>query len=112
MTRLAELTAASRRVSDTTSRLDKVRELARCLRAVAPDEVPIAIAYLSGETCQGKLGVSHATLRDAVSERPAAEPSLTLAEVDRAFAALAAIKGKGSAGQRAAALQALFTRAT
>src|SRR5688572_7939838 len=112
MTRLAELTAASRRVSDTTSRLDKVRELAGCLRAVAADEVPIAIAYLSGETCQGKLGVSHATLQDAVSERPASEPSLTLAEVDQAFAALAAIKGKGSAGRRAAALQALFARAS
>src|SRR5688572_6743521 len=112
MTPLAHLTAASRRVSETSSRLDKIRELAECLRSVDPAEVPIAIAWLSGETCQGKLGVSHATLQEAVSMPPAAEPSLGLADVDQAFATVAGIKGKGAAGRRTAALRALFARAT
>src|SRR5688572_10989723 len=112
MAELAHLTAASRRVSETSSRLEKTREIAQCLRSVEPDEVPIAIAYLSGETCQGKLGVSHATLQEAGAVPPAPGPSLTLSEVDRAFEGIAAIKGKGAAGRRTSALQALFARAT
>ncbi|MGZ5709925.1 MAG: hypothetical protein ACXWIJ_12205 [Burkholderiales bacterium] len=59
MTLLANLVSASRRVSETSRRLEKIKEIAVCLRGVTPDEIPIAIAYLSGETCQGKLGISY-----------------------------------------------------
>jgi len=71
-------------VASTTSRLQKVRELAGCLRGVDPPEVPIAIAYLSGETCQGKIGVSYASLQKA-REAPADIPTLTLSDLDHAF---------------------------
>ena len=101
----------SRRVSETSKRLEKTRELAACLRSVAPDEVPIAIAYLSGETCQGKIGVAYAALQDA-RVHAAPEPSLQLEDVDRAFAGIAHTKGKGSNEKRAALLRALFARAT
>ena len=111
MTLLADVVAASQRVSATSSRLDKAREIAECLRNVAPAEVPVAIAYLSGETCQGKLGVSHISLQ-AARTGDAASPALSLAEVDAAFEALAAIKGPGASARRTEALRALFSRAT
>src|SRR6185503_20563789 len=111
MTRLAAVVAASRRVAETSSRLEKIRVIAACLREVAPDEIPIAIAYLSGETCQGKLGVSYASLQDARAA-PAAQPSLQLREVDAAFDELVRVKGKGAAEKRAGLLRALFERAT
>ena len=65
MTLLADLAAVSRRVADTPSRLEKIRELAGYLRGLAADEIPIAIAFLSGETRRGKLGVAYAALHGA-----------------------------------------------
>jgi DNA ligase-1 len=111
MSSLADLAAASARVAVTSSRLDKTRELAQLLRQVEADEIPIAIAYLSGETCQGKLGVSIASLQTA-STVPAPAATLTLHEVDTAFSEIAAISGKGAAGARTEALRRLFARAT
>src|SRR5215207_105794 len=99
MTLLAHITAASGRVASTASRLEKIRELADCLRAVDPHEVPMAIAYLSGETCQGKIGVNYASLQKA-REAPGGAPTLTLSDVDRALAAIADIKGKGASDSR------------
>src|SRR5262245_49235857 len=93
---LAEVAEVSRRVADTSSRLSKIRELAGCLRGLAPDEVPIAIAYLTGETRQGKLGVAYATLRGAAAGSLPAQPSLSLADVDAAFSGIAAAGGKGA----------------
>jgi DNA ligase-1 len=112
MTLLADTAAVSRRVSETSSRLEKIRELAEHLRGLAPDEIPIAIAFLSGETRQGKLGVSYAALRSAEGTSPARQPALTLQQVDDELAALAGLGGKGSAGARTQKLAALFGRAT
>ena len=112
MTLLADIAAVSQRVARTSSRIEKTRELADCLRRVAPDEIPIAIAYLSGETLQGKLGVAYGTLQSVRQQPPAANPSVTLAEVDAAFTGLAAVAGRGSAAAREARLAALFARAT
>src|SRR2546429_9759209 len=100
MTLLADLVSASRRVSETSSRLEKIREIAACLRNVTPDEIPIAIAYLSGETCQGKLGVSYGSLQSAHAGDAAQQPSLNLQDVDAAFAEIAQIKGKGAGTRR------------
>ena len=112
MTLLAHIVEASARVAATSSRLAKIRVIADALRAVTPDEVPIAIAYLSGETCQGKIGASYASLREAGAADASATPQLELADVDRTFSEVVAVKGKGAAGKRAAALSALFARAT
>ena len=65
MTRLADLVATSQQVAGTSGRLAKVAALAALLRRLAPDEIEIAVAYLSGETRQGKLGLGYAALRDA-----------------------------------------------
>ena len=69
MTLLAELVETSRRVAKTGSRNAKTAELAACLRKLAPAEIETGVAYLSGETRQGRSGIGYALLRDA---RPAA----------------------------------------
>src|SRR5215207_1709971 len=112
MTLLAHIVDASRRVSETSSRLEKIRVIAEALRAVERDEIAIAIAYLAGETCQGKIGASYASLRDAAAAAPLAQPVLTLPEVDRVLAHLVTFKGKGAAGKRAQTLSELFARAS
>src|SRR5688572_293632 len=112
MTLLAETAAVSRRVSETSSRLEKIRELAEHLRGLAPDEIPIAIAFLSGETRQGKLGVYYAALRSAEGTPAARQPVLTLQQVDDELAALAGLSGMGSAQARTQKLAALYGRAT
>src|SRR3990172_7931305 len=100
MTRLAELVPASRHVGATASRLAKISELAKLLRRLQPEEIEIAVAYLSGEARQGKLGSGQATLAEARSGG-AGRASLELRAVDDALHALAKTKGKGSAAERA-----------
>jgi DNA ligase-1 len=112
MTSLARLVEASERVAASTSRLAKVRELAEVLRSLEPDEIPIGVQYLSGETSQGRFGLGYAQLRDASAGAPANAPTLSVPEVDDAIAAIAALRGKGVAARRAAALAELFARAT
>jgi DNA ligase-1 len=111
MTLLSTIAAVSQRVSQTASRLGKVRELAECLRELETDEVPLAIAFLSGETRQGKLGVSYAALHVARAVAPAVVPALSVRDVDEAFGELAAVKGAGANARRAQALAALMARA-
>ncbi len=53
MTALAALVTTSQRVSTTSARLAKVRELASTLRQLEPAEIEIAVQYLSGEIPQG-----------------------------------------------------------
>jgi len=112
MTALAALVDTSRRVAETGSRLAKRDAIAACLRTAAPDEVGIAVAFLSGETRQGRLGIGYATLGELRRGAPASAPSLTLREVDGMLERVAATGGKGSAGERARQLGELFARAT
>ncbi|MEO8312756.1 MAG: ATP-dependent DNA ligase, partial [Caldimonas sp.] len=107
-TLLAALVAASDRAAGTSSRLAKRDAIAEVLRGAAPEDVEIAVAWLAGETRQGRVGVGWAALRGT----PAGEPQLTLREADAALAQVAATAGKGSAAARSAILRALFARAT
>jgi DNA ligase-1 len=108
---LADLVATSRTVAATPGRLDKVAALADLLRRVPPDEAPGAIGLLVGEPRPGRIGVGWATM--SRTEVPAAATaSLTLREVDDAFAELAGLDGPGSQGARADRLRHLLGRAT
>ncbi len=107
---LADLVEASEAVGATRSRLAKVDRLAEVLRRLAPDEVAAGVAFLSGELRQRQIGVGWAALRDLPA--PAAEPSLTVGEVDAAFAQIGGLAGPGSQAARREALAALFARAT
>src|SRR5262249_42965905 len=100
--KLAAVVEASARAAQTGSRLGKRDAIAACLRAAAPDEIRIAVAYLSGETLQSKLGIGYASVSALRGEAAAAEATLTLTEVDTALEELATTSGKGSAGARAA----------
>ena len=110
MTSLAEVVRASAAVAATSSRLAKVRVIADCLRALAPDQIEIALPWLSGELRQGKLALGYAALK-AATGHPAAAASLTVKEVDAAFQGLKTTKGKGAAVARERALKNLFGKA-
>ena len=101
---------ASMRVAQTSSRLAKRDAIAACLRAAAGDEIAIAVAFLSGEIRQGRIGIGYATL-SGLRGAAATEASLTVAEVDAAFTRIVDTTGKGSAAERSAQLRALFSRA-
>src|SRR5262245_25474850 len=109
---LAELIAASSRVAATRSRLAKPEALAEVLRRLAPAEIALGVAYLSGDTRQGKAGVGYAALQDALETPAAAAGGLTVLDLDRALEALASLRGAGSGGERRRALRELFARAT
>ena len=112
MTLLNVLVSASQRVGATSARLAKVRELADALRVLEPDEIEIAVQYLSGETAQGRFGLSYAMLNAASDVPAAAESALTILETDRRLGEIAVIRGSGSAARRASALRELFALAT
>ena len=107
---LSEIAEVSQAVAATSARLAKIDALAKALRDAGPLEVPIAVAYLSGELPQRQIGVGWATLRDGFD--PASAPTLTLSEVDAGFSAIGAVSGKGSAAARKALVGELFGRAT
>ena len=103
---LADLVAASADVRATPSRSAKVGRLAALLRALAPEEVPIAVPYLSGDLRQGRIGLGGAALRDACGPWAAQVPALSLLDVDEAFSRIGAASGSGSARQRIGELAA------
>ena len=107
---LSEIAEVSQTVAGTSARLAKIDALAKALREAGPLEVPIAVAYLSGELPQRQIGVGWATLRDGFT--PATVATLTLTEVDAGFSAIGAVSGKGSAAARKALVGELFGRAT
>ena len=108
---LAELVETSERVGATRSRKVKVAALAEAFRRAGPDEVGPAAAFLSGQLRQGRVGVGWGLL-SAVEVAPATEPTITVADLDRAAAALSVLVGAGSSTARVGLLTALFSRAT
>ena len=110
--RLYDIVTTSRSVGETSARSDKIRHLAACLRGVEPDDIETAVALLSGEPRQGRIGLGPATLRAAMLLDAAPAPELTLAEVDATLGRIAQTSGAGSATDRARLIGELFTRAT
>ncbi len=108
---LADLVGTSSAVAATAARSQKVARLADLLRRVDGDEVDIAVAFLTGEPRQGRIGVGWATVA-ALPSAASEVATLTLTEVDRTLDRLQALSGPGSASARAAALADLMGRAT
>jgi len=107
---LADVAAASVAVAATTRRSAKTAAVADCLRRAGSEDVPIVVSYLSGELRQRRTGVGWATLREIPPA--AAQPVLTVAEVDRALERISTLAGPGSQGARATAVRGLLARAT
>ena len=107
--RLAELVDASAAVSATAARNAKVGVLAELLAQAGPDEVAPVVSWLSGELTQRQIGVGWALLRDR--PEPAAQPSLTVAELEAALEEIGTLGGPGSVAAKRGAVQALLARA-
>lgn len=106
----AELAATSAAVAATSGRKAKVALLAGALRGLAPEEIDAGAAYLSGELRQRQTGVGWASLRELPP--PAGVATLTVAEVDRSAAGIAAVAGAGSQARRRERVHRLFAAAT
>jgi len=113
---LYELVRTSAAVASVQARRTKIEEISALLAAVPSGEVPVAVAFLSGELRQRQIGVGYAALggllRSADPDPAFAEPSLTLADTDAAFEAIGAVAGQGAQSERRRLLAALLNRAT
>jgi DNA ligase-1 len=107
-----ELVQTSRRVAETRGRLAKIELVAALLRRAGPEEIEIAIAFLSGSLRQGRIGIGYATLQATKPEHAADAPTLEIAAVDTALQRLANAAGKGSAQIKERILRDLFTGGT
>ena len=112
MTAFADFAALGRRLEAAPGRLDKRGLVAEFLGVVEPDEVVLAVAFLTGHplpTADARvLGVRG--LPRGVP--PAAAPTLTLRDVGAVFAAVAEAVGSGSRRARQSLLAELASRAT
>ena len=110
---LAHLVEQSARIAATRSRRAKQALVADLLRGCAPDEVRLAVALLAGVLPAGRVGVGGAALREVgASVAPSPAAALSLAGVGDAVARMAALAGRGSAGERRRLLGELFAAAT
>ena len=108
---LAHLVETSRRVSESSRRLEKVDVLAGLLKQARADESETAVAFLSGGTRQGRIGIGYASIREAAAP-PSEVAALEILDVDRALASLADVMGRGAERQRREILHGLLSRAT
>src|SRR5688500_1219902 len=109
---LADLAATSEKVAGTSKRTEKLAHLAAAIRQIPRHEVDAGVRYLAGQLRQKKLGVGWAGLQNAVDVAPAAEPTLSIEDVDRALAEIAVSAGAGSIKKKSAILGGLFQRST
>lgn len=106
---LADLVATSNAVAATSSRVakrDRIAELLTC----ADGEVALAVDYLTARPRQRRTGVGWRSLDNLPAPSPTG--SLSLADVDSAFDALAAVAGSGSQARRRQIIDDLFAAAT
>ncbi len=108
---LAEVVETSRRITATSKKLEKIDLLAGLLKRLSPEEVEVAVAFLSGTTRQGRIGIGYSTLRSAITP-PAEIPAIELLEVDRTLDEVSTVSGSGSESRKRALLNGLFSRAT
>jgi len=108
---LESLVQTSAAVAATSGRLAKIKLLADLLKQAKPDEIELAIAYLSGTIRQSKAGVGWATLNKARSH-VGTSARLHVRDVDETLEKISKTSGKGSAGEKQRLLSALFSKAT
>src|SRR5215470_11710846 len=109
---LNDIVETSRRIGEVSGRLAKIDLLAACLRLAVAEEIDIAVAWLSGELRQGRIGVAYAAMRETMAEAAAPSPCLTLNDVDAVLDGVSQTRGSGSGSERLRLLRELFARAT
>ncbi|HEX5730353.1 ATP-dependent DNA ligase [Microbacterium sp.] len=108
---LHEVVVTTEAVASTSSRLLKIDALATLLRLLDPDEIVPAIGFLTARPRQGRIGVGWRGVA-ALQVSHAAEPTLTVLDVDAALDRLAGASGAGSVGARRTELDDLAATAT
>ncbi|MFJ8825871.1 ATP-dependent DNA ligase [Streptomyces sp. NPDC102467] len=106
----ARLAQVSQEVAATSARSRKIELLAELFRDADPDDVPIVIPYLAGRLPQGRLGIGWRVLSEHVE--PAAEPRLSVRDVDAALTVLGDVAGAGSQAERRRLVGELMAAAT
>jgi DNA ligase-1 len=106
-----ELAATSEVVAATSKRNDKVAAFAEVLRRLDANEVIDAVAFLTGQTAIGRIGVGWAALRE-VRPNPSTDPTLLVADVADVITRLAAMSGVGVVAGRSDVLRRLLAAAT
>ncbi|QZY48097.1 MULTISPECIES: ATP-dependent DNA ligase [Mycolicibacterium] len=111
---LVDVANASADVAAMSARLAKVARIAELLRTAGRQGdarlVRVVVSWLSGELTQRQIGVGWRSVRSVPD--PAAQPSLTVEDVDARFGEIGSTSGKGSQARRAALLAELFAAAT
>jgi DNA ligase-1 len=108
---LSTVVETSQKIAATSKRLEKIELMARLLKQLAPEEIEIVVAFLSGRTRQGKIGIGHRTLMEAGA--PAVEtPVISVIELDRRFDAIAAVQGSGAESRKLELMRGIMARAT
>ena len=108
---LSELVEVSAEVASTRARLKKIEALAAVLERLEPAEIPIAVAYLSGELPHPPIGIGWAAFRDRPPDQASA-PVLSVLDVDASLRKIGETTGKGSQAARREEVAGLFCRAT
>jgi ATP-dependent DNA ligase I len=109
---LRELVQTSEAVAATSGRTAKITEIAGLLRRAGPGEVPVVVAFLSGELRQRQIGVGYASLGELLRLEPSGGRPLTVAETDAVFEAVGQVAGAGAQAERRRLLAVLFGRAS
>ena len=105
----SEVVRASRQVAATSARNGKIAVLADLLATAEPEQAELLAYFLAGRLRQRRTGIGWRSLTGFPA---AAEPSLTIAEVDATLEHLGGLAGTGSQLARQAGLAALMSRAT
>ncbi|GAT72384.1 ATP-dependent DNA ligase [Microbacterium hydrocarbonoxydans] len=108
---LAEVVTTADEVAATGSRLAKIDALARLLERAEAAEIAPLIGLLLAAPRQGRLGVGWRSVA-SLEVSHAADPTLTIGQVDDTLDALAATSGSGSAAVRTELLLGLASRCT
>ncbi|TYL49592.1 ATP-dependent DNA ligase [Nocardioides sp. BGMRC 2183] len=109
---LTSLVTTSAAVAATGSRREKTALVAQALARADTEERRLVAFYLAGRLPQRRTGLGWRSLRDLPEPEPDSAASLTVADVDAAFEAMAQLSGTGSAAARSAAATTLFGAAT
>ena len=112
MTMLHTLAEVSFEVRETSQRNRKIGLLSSFLKQLEPEEHPIGIALLTGDTFPRKLGIGWKRISKLAHNGFVGTPTLQLRDVGETFEAVAEMSGPGSQQRRMDRLSGLRSQCT
>lgn len=106
--RLGQLADVAERVGATGARGEKIALLAELIRSAPLPDAELAVAYLSGQLPQGRIGTGPALVRNALLASSSGSAGLELVELDAAIAEFTTAAGPGAGRRRRELLCKLF----